>query len=79
MNDDNDLPEPEPLRCDECGTLLNGFDCPACRAVTAARERHGKRNDIRRWRGARLERLAYKMHPSPRQAARIAQLWETIR
>jgi hypothetical protein len=47
--------------------------------VTAARERHGKRNDIRRWRGARLERLAYKTHPSPRQAARIAQLWEAIR
>lgn len=76
MNDDN-LPEPEPLRCDDCGTLLDGFDCPACRAVT--RERHGKRRDIRRWRGARLERLAYKANPSPRQAARIAQLWETIR
>ena len=78
MNDDS-FTEPEPLRCGDCGALLDGFDCPACRAVTAARERHGKRRDIRRWRGARLERLAYKAYPSPRQAARIAQLWETIR
>lgn len=67
----------EPLRCRECGTLLDGFDCPAC--AEAKPEHPRKRRNLRAWRGNRLARLlSNRVTLTPRQRARAEQLERSL-